>query len=107
MVVKFSSHAESQSFQLAEASVVITTDALKTGFGGFMNEEIFQGNWTNAQSKRHIHCLEMEAVYLTVKHFLPQIKGQTILVRSDNSTVVRYLSMQVGNFVIKLVIFGI
>jgi hypothetical protein len=48
-------------------SVVITTDASKKGFGGFMNEQIFQGNWMHAQSKRHINCLDMEAVFLTMK----------------------------------------
>ena len=31
-----------QSFQFPKTSVVITTDASKKGFGGFMNEQIFQ-----------------------------------------------------------------
>jgi hypothetical protein len=75
-----------QSFQFPKMSVVITTDASKKGFGGFMNEQIFQGNWTHAQSKRHINFLEMEAVFLTMKHFLTQIKDQAVLIRSDNTT---------------------
>ena len=77
-------------------SVVITTDASKKGFGSFMNEQIFQGNWTHAQSKCHINCLEMEAVFLTMKHFLTQIKDQAVLIRSDNTTVVQYINKQGG-----------
>jgi ribonuclease HI len=85
-----------QSFQFQKMSVVITTDASKKGFGGFMNEQIFQGNWTHAQSKRNINCLEMEAVFLTMKHFLTQIKDQAVLIRSDNPTVVQYINKQGG-----------
>ena len=50
-----------------------------------MNEQIFQGNWMHAQSKCYINCLDMEAVFLTMKHFLAQIKGQAFLIRSDNT----------------------
>jgi hypothetical protein len=42
LVVKFSEHAERPFFQFPKTSVVITTDASKKGFGGFMNEQIFQ-----------------------------------------------------------------
>jgi hypothetical protein len=38
----------------------------------------------------------MEAVYLTMKHFLTQIKDQAVLVRSDNTTVVQYINKQGG-----------
>lgn len=44
----------------------------------------------------HISCLEMEAVFNTVVHFLPQLENQNILIRSDNTTVVQYLNKKNG-----------
>lgn len=85
-----------QYFQLAQTSVTITTDASKTGYGGFMNNQIFQGEWSEMQSKKHINSLELEAVFLTLKHFLNQLKGQYVLIRSDNTTVVQYINKQGG-----------
>jgi hypothetical protein len=96
-----------QSFQFQKMSVVITTDASKKGFGGFMNEQIFQGNWTHAQSKRNINCLEMEAVFLTMKHFLTQIKDQAVLIRSDNTASSPIHKRSLHNYVIRLGTCGI
>ena len=43
---------------------------------------------------RHINQLEMKAVMLTVRHFLPQLRGHTVLFRSDNTTVVQCINKQ-------------
>ena len=42
---------------------------------------------------RHINQLEMKAVILTV-HFLPQLRGHTVLIRSENTTVVQCINKQ-------------
>jgi hypothetical protein len=54
-----------------------------------MGNQVFQGTWSSNQSKLHINWLELKAVYLTVNHFLSQIKNQAVLIRSDNTTVVQ------------------
>ena len=79
-----------------EPSVTVTTDASKTGYGGHMNSQIVQGEWSPEQREWHINLLEMEAVFLVLKHFIRNLKGQTILIRSDNSTVVQYINKQGG-----------
>ena len=68
--------------------ITITTDASKTGFGGHMKNQIYQGVWTKTEAKQHINILEMEAVIRTIKYFLPQLQGQNVLLRCDNTTVV-------------------
>ena len=81
-----------------QAQVTVTTDASKTGYGGHMNSKIVQGEWSEEQKGWHINLLEMEAVYLTVKHFLRSLQGQTVLIRSDNTTVLCTIRKQTGRY---------
>lgn len=46
--------------------------------------------------KLHINMLELMAVFLALKHFLPFLEGFHVLVRTDNTTVVVYISRQGG-----------
>ncbi|KAL0168891.1 hypothetical protein M9458_037113, partial [Cirrhinus mrigala] len=44
----------------------------------------------------HINCLEMLAVFLALKHFLPDLRDRHVLVRTDNTSVVSYINHQGG-----------
>ncbi|XP_078311211.1 uncharacterized protein LOC144618622 [Crassostrea virginica] len=83
-----------RSLQLEEAGV--TTDASLTGYGGHLNNQIVQGKWDKRHKHLHINCLEMEAVFLSLKHFQKQIQNKTVLIRCDNTTVVQYINKQGG-----------
>ena len=92
-----------RSLQHWASQVTITTDAsTSNGWGGHMGSQIVQGTWSEIQKTQHINCLEMEAVVLTVQHFLPQLKGKNVLLRCDNSTVVQYINKQGGTKSIQL-----
>ena len=43
-----------------------------------------------------MNLLELEAVFLAVKHFLPFLKNQNVLIRTDNTTVMHYINKQGG-----------
>ena len=78
-------------------SITLTTDASKSGYGGHLSKkETFQGIWSRKESLLHINVLEMEAVMLSIQHFLPKLVGKNVLIRLDNSTVVRYINKQGG-----------
>lgn len=77
-------------------SVTITTDASKIGFGGHMNNQLYQGIWTKTEAQQHINMLELEAVCRTVAYFLPALQNRNVLLRSDNTTVVQYINKQGG-----------
>ena len=79
-----------------KTSATITTDASLMGWGGHMNNQTIQGLWPDKMKTQHINNLELEAVFLTVKHFLPQLRNKSVLVRSDNTTVVQYINKQGG-----------
>ena len=78
-------------FKTPEASLIVTTDASKTGWGFHTSEgQEGQGLWSPFWAARHINLLEFLAVYLALKAVrLPP--HSMVLVRSDNSTVVNCL----------------
>ena len=92
--------------QQKQTEVCITTDASKTMYGGHLGNHFVQGSWSESQKSWHINMLELEAVLLTVKHFLHQLANKSVLIKSDNTTVVQTINNQV-NFVSKFGIFGI
>ncbi|XP_067245130.1 uncharacterized protein, partial [Chanodichthys erythropterus] len=76
--------------------VMLTTDASLTGWGAIMSGRSAQGLWEDHQLSWHINRLEMMAVFLALKHFLPDLRGFHVLVRTDNTAVVAYINHQGG-----------
>ena len=85
-----------RSLQQAHTQITIATDASKHGYGGHVGKDFIQGTWSKSQSELHINLLELEAVFLTVKHFLPVLKNKNVLIRSDSTTVCQYVNRQGG-----------
>ncbi|XP_047205469.1 uncharacterized protein LOC124857922 [Girardinichthys multiradiatus] len=75
---------------------VINTDASLTGWGATHEGMMVNGVWSPQTQTAHINCLELLAVMLALRHFLPFIKGHHVLVRADNTTVVAYINRQGG-----------
>ena len=50
---------------------VIATDVSNQGWGRNLDHQIVQGSWSTVEKQYHINCLEMEAVTLTLRNFLP------------------------------------
>lgn len=77
-------------------TITLTTDASKTMYGGHVNNMIHQGTWSREESNLHINQLEMKAVFLSMKHFLPYLTNQSVLIRSDNIAVCQYINRMGG-----------
>ena len=80
MVVKFSKERYTYA--------TITTDPSKTWFVRYMNNETFQKVWSTTQKEITYQPARTEAVHMTVKHVLKELIAKSVLIRSDNSTVV-------------------
>ncbi|KAI2664367.1 enzymatic polyprotein [Labeo rohita] len=76
--------------------VMLATDASLTGWGAVMNGHPARGLWSSRHLTWHINCLEMLAVFRALKHFLPDLIGRHVLVRTDNTAVVYYINHQGG-----------
>ncbi len=55
------------------------------------------GEWKEEFLFWHINCLELRAVFLALKYFLPVLGGHHIIVRTDNMAVVSHINRQGGS----------
>ncbi|KAI2649150.1 Retrovirus-related Pol polyprotein from transposon 17.6 [Labeo rohita] len=76
--------------------VTLATDASLTGWGAIMSGHSARGLWSGRHLTWHINCLEMLAMFQALKHFLPDLIGRHVLVRTDNIAVVYYINHQGG-----------
>ncbi len=76
---------------------MITTDASMTGWGAVFEGRPASGEWKEEFLFWHIICLELRAVFLALKYFLPVLGGYHIIVRTDNMAVVSHINRQGGS----------
>ena len=74
------------------------TDASLSGWGAHLEPEglLCHGVWTPDQSLLHINILEMKAILLALKQCHQYVANLTVLIATDNSSVVSYLKKQGG-----------
>ena len=72
------------------------TDASNEGWGAHLGDFTARGLWSTQESALHINLLELKAVLLALKQFERLCWNQTILVCSDNTTVVSYINKEGG-----------
>ena len=72
------------------------TDASSEGWGTHLGDHMAKGVWSDSESQLHINFLELKAVLLALKKFEQQCWGQIILIATDNTTVVSYISKEGG-----------
>ena len=79
-------------------SFTIFTDASLSGWGAHVEPDglLFHGVWTEDQSRLHINVLEMKAIFLSLSRAAHKVKNSTVLVSTDNTTVVAYIRHQGG-----------
>ena len=73
-----------------EASIVIESDASKSGWGAVCQGVATGGRWTSEEAGLHINLLELQAVFLALQSFLKDKTKVAVLVRSDNRTAIAY-----------------
>ena len=78
-----------------EADVRIFTDASTSGWGAHLDGRTVQGVWSTEEAALHINILEMRAVRLALMEF-GVTSGASVLVATDNATVVAYINKQGG-----------
>ena len=77
-------------------SIQLFIDASNEGWGAHLEQSSTQGLWSPQEKGLHINVLELKALFLALRHFKDQCQDQTVLVASDNSTVVAYINKQGG-----------
>lgn len=75
---------------------VVVMDAYHSGWGAVWSHRTASGIWDPLQRPLHINVLELCAVHLPLRHFLPFLKNRHGLVRSDNTSTVYHMNHQEG-----------
>ena len=82
---------------IKDHSIQIFTDTSNKGWGAHLEHVSTKGLWSDRVKRLHINVLELKAVFLALKRFKDQCQNQTVLVATDNSTVVAYMNKQGGS----------
>ena len=77
-------------------SIQLFTDASNEGWGSHLDQNFTKGLWSDREKRLHINVLELKVVSLALRDFKDQCQNQTVLVATDNSTVVAYINKQGG-----------
>ncbi|XP_074505795.1 uncharacterized protein LOC141775954 [Sebastes fasciatus] len=75
---------------------VVVTDASPSGWGAVWQHRAIRGLWTAQEAAEHINVLELRAIYLALRKFLPHLRGRHVIVRSDNKSAVYHVNRQGG-----------
>ena len=98
----------SRSLSPFKANIEIFTDASQSGWGCWTpeNKEAF-GFWSSREKKLHINSLEFKAVFFGFLCFFRYTFNCSILIHSDNISVITYINNQGGTSSARLCDMGI
>ena len=81
------------TFLLPKTDLVLFTDASLIGWGASISSGVYtSGKWSSSDSKLHINFLELKAIFLALKEFLPLLTNKNLSIRCDNSTAIAYFN---------------
>ena len=83
-------------------SIQLFRDASNKGGGAHLNQSSTKGLWSDREKRLHINVLQLKAVSLALQNFKDQCQSQTVLVATDNSTVVAYINKQGGTHSVEM-----
>jgi hypothetical protein len=81
---------------LAEPQMQMFSDASLEGWGGHLENWEGHGEWSDDERFLHSNALELLAVIKMVEHFKEALAGETVLLLTDNTSVVAYVNHQGG-----------
>ena len=76
--------------------ITLFSDASNSGWGAWYSNHSVYGSWSLAESKEHINIRELKSVLFSFLSLFRTTFSCSILIRSDNSTVVSYINKQGG-----------
>ena len=82
--------------------IQLLTDASNEGWGAHLEQASTRGLWSDREKRLHINVLELKVVSLALQRFNDQCQNQTVLVSTDNSTVVAYINKQGGTHSVEM-----
>ena len=76
--------------------MLLFSDASRTGWGAHLEELLVSGVWSEEDTHLHINLLELKAAFFGLQEFQYRLVGHSVVLMSDNTTVVAYVNKQGG-----------
>ena len=89
-----------------EPDLTIESDASSQGWGASCQGTSTGGPWSPLEMKWHINCLELLAATLSLKTFVKNTKGLSVLLKIDNTTAVACINNQGGTISKDLIVLN-
>lgn len=74
------------------ATLFITTDASKTGWGAVCQGHRTNGGWSEDERRLHTNVLELKAAFLALKSFLKNQSPGVACLKIDNTTAIAHMN---------------
>ncbi|KAJ1109751.1 hypothetical protein NDU88_007110 [Pleurodeles waltl] len=84
--------SQGRPFSQPPPVTTVITDASTLGWGARLGDLEIKGLWSPVEQMFHINLLELRAVRLALKAFLPSLLGQLVQVLTDNTTAMWYIN---------------
>ncbi|XP_061576587.1 uncharacterized protein LOC133442594 [Cololabis saira] len=75
---------------------LVFTDASQIGWGAVHEGCGVNNRWSGRWMSQHINVLELKAVLLALREFLPRLRGHHVIVRTDSTVAAAYINRQGG-----------
>ena len=79
--------------ELTETKSFLFCDASMTGYGVHLDQQTLSGQWSEVQRTLHINVLELQTVWIGLRHFQRKLQNSTVVVMTDNTSTVAYLNV--------------
>jgi hypothetical protein len=84
------------SLSVPVPTLTLYTEVSNLGWGAYLEGSWAFGLWSPLQQKEHINLLEMKAIHLALSHFRTTLHLKSLVLATNNTTVVAYLTNQGG-----------
>ena len=85
-----------------QLDVLFWSDASDQGWGANLLDQFVSGQWSPEEVHLSINLRELREICLGLHHFTPSLRGRTVGVFADNTTVLAYLRCQGGTLSLAL-----
>ena len=75
-----------------ETKFFLFCDASMTGYGVHLDQQTLSGQWSEVQRTLHINVLELQTVWIGLRHFQRKLQNSTVVVMTDNTSTVAYFN---------------
>ena len=85
-----------RSLEFPVATMIISSDASKSGWGAYSSISSVVGHWSPAERDLHINALELKAAFLALKSLASHQRDCHILLLLDNITAISFINHKGG-----------